>query len=320
MQTQFPQTYPRPVLDVLRAMNVEDIQVVGTASLPSIEYSADVDAHDIVPNLSAKQFQDVIRRLKKLPVKIGDIKCGSDESKRVIPIDAHIKDCEVIGYPAAKTPVEFLEAKASHKEHILRWTPEEVLRGKKGAFTLSKALKTPGTVKVDTLVFAEGRYIEVTCVYITKFTSPEVVERELKESVLANVYDGNLFKAYRRIFSLARLEDDTPTVDALLQVFNSELGALYQILGDIQVLQDAGRLSKKNVAKEVEGLRTRLSTIRTSSTLLKGEPGLDKELFRLPSPLAYSSLERRLNTILQDATRHTTQAIGLYPIPHKYLP
>ncbi len=324
---EFPLNYARPIVDVLHAMSVNGtIRVVGTSSLRAVQYSADVDAQEDVPSLSDKQFKGVIRRLQKLKgVRIGDIKCGSDESKRVIPADAHIHDCHVVGYDESMPPIQFLEAKASHKEHILRWTPQQVLKGRDGSMTLKEALKTPGTIKVDTLVFSDGRFIEVSCVYKTSYTYEGSMSQELKESVLANLYDGNLFKAYRRIFSVARLEQDLPTIQALIEVFNGDLGNLYTILSDIQVLQDSSGLPKTLLAEEIEGFRTRLASIWTLPSLLKQEPSLDKDIARLSvSPLRSSrlltTLEERLSRILQDATPSAMEAIGLYPIPHKYLP
>lgn len=282
-EKEFPRNYEPTVVEVLEAMSLTgdgaNLRVIGSASLRRIQYAGDYDANEVSTkpmSWIAKALGDVIRRLKKIPLLvIGDIKCG-----------------EKNGEP-------------------IRWTPKEIESG----VGLEEALKTGGRTKIDTMaVVSTGRYVEIGCVYLygamAKPPDEQDLIKELEISVKEELADKNYWKALKRLFSIARLEDSKSAaarVERLSNIFNSDLGRLYAVISDIGVLEYLieNRVGREDImAAEIAGFRSRLSNIWTLPEFIKAEPGFDKSLEKAAdAPREALTLLRRLKgrfmTILQ---------------------
>lgn len=282
-EKEFPRNYEPSVVEVLEAMSLtgdgENIRVIGSASLRRIQYAGDYDANEVSKkplDWIARALGGVIRRLKKIPLLvIGDIKCG-----------------EKNGEP-------------------IRWTPNEIEKG----VGLVEALATGGRTKIDTMaVVTSGRYVEIGCVYLygemAKPPNEKDLIKELEGAVEEELADKNYWKALKRLFSIARLEDTKAAarrVERLSDIFNSDLGRLYAVVSDIGVLEYLieNRVGRESImASELAGFKSRLSNIWTLPEFIKAEPGFDKSLDKaIESPRDALALLRRLKgrftTILQ---------------------
>lgn len=288
MEKDFPRNYDADVVDVLQALSLtgdgRNIKVIGSASLRSIQYAGDYDANEISRESRetiAKQLRQVIKRLKKIPLLvIGDIKCGEEHG---VPI---------------------------------RWTPDEMAAGKKPGITLREALNLTGKTKIDTMaVVAGGRYVEIGCVYLfgddVKPPDDDVLVQQLTEAMAEEERDGNYWKALKRLFSIARLTDDKVRIDRLTPIFNSDLGRLYSVVSDVDILIKLLQDKKGNKAiikQEVDGFRGRLSNIWRLPEFIKAEPGFDRSIERAvdePQKMLpiLSWLHARLYALLQSEAR-----------------
>ena len=108
----YPLGYPPEVFETIDAISFskgKDVVILGSGSLRSQQYSADVDAFesttisgnsraDALKN-TADRFQTMIRDVLKRPLTyFMDFKCGSVEDWRVIHPDAHVSNGKVRGY------------------------------------------------------------------------------------------------------------------------------------------------------------------------------------------------------------------------------
>ena len=285
-EKKFPRNYEPTVVDVLEAMSLtgtgRNIRVVGSASLRRIQYAGDYDAHDIsresIPTI-AKQLGDVVRRLKKIPLLvIGDIKCG-----------------EWKGEP-------------------IRWTPSEI---EEGGAALEDALHTEGKTKIDAIaVVSGGRYVEISCLYLygDKVVPPDesVLVKELETAVQDELDAGNYWKALKRYFSILRLtEKNEKKQQRLVDIFNSDLGRLYTVISDIDVLEYLIENEKGRgdiMSREIAGFKARLSNIWSLPEFIKAEPGFDKTLDKASEkPRAALTMLRRLkgrlDSLLQEEAK-----------------
>ena len=209
----YPENYPSDAMAILDAMSFsggKDVKVLGSMSLRSQQYAGDYDAYEIVKRTGkvdkvldelASEFQSLIKNLRGMPnVFIGDIKAGSVEEWRVIPLDAGLVNGKIEGYNAVSSkkkvdelyrakvitegekrsadellkdrpsPEDFLIARKKLKFHIVRWSVPEVLNGSKVVrgrrFTLQEAFSSPVISKLDTIGLVQNnKYTDFSIIY-----------------------------------------------------------------------------------------------------------------------------------------------------------
>ena len=209
----YPENYPSDAMAILDAMSFsggKEVKVLGSMSLRSQQYAGDYDAFEIVKRTGSKEkvlddlaseFQTIIKNLRGMPsVFIGDIKAGSVEEWRVIPLDAGLVDGKIVGYNPIQSkakvdalykakvitegekrsadellkdspsPEDFLIARKKIKFHIVRWSVPEVLNGSKVVrgrrFTLQEAFSSPVISKLDTIGLVQNnKYTDFSIIY-----------------------------------------------------------------------------------------------------------------------------------------------------------
>lgn len=92
-------------------------------------------------------------------------------------------------------------------------------------------------LKIDYIIYTD-RLIELSIIYAFK---PVPSDEELL-SLLSNDFsmykkDGNLFKAYKRLFAYARLKKEYSKMKVLTELFNSETGRLYSINSNLKAIK-----------------------------------------------------------------------------------
>jgi hypothetical protein len=308
----------------------------------------------------ARQWQANIKRLRALPdVFIGDIKCGSIPQWEVVPQAARLVDGKIVGYnplrsravvdrlAAAKiiTPTEataarellpdrldvplFLRAKQEIKFHIIRWTPAEILTGRKKlrdgrVIRLSQACRLPGMAKMDAIGKVQGsRFTEFSVIYEFRNKGKVLnpyrydIRESLREAAVAYKQDGNYFKVLKRLYTLARYENDLETVKELTPLLNSDLGRLYHIVADMRTLVSLLQQPRVPIAEiryEVDQFVGRLSGIYKLEDVLKNEGEVIGRLHSIvkmakgPMAKALDRLADQLDGYLQYATKHVLES------------
>lgn len=279
VEKEFPRNYPTSVVEVLKAMSLSNgkgMKVIGSGSLRSIQWAGDYDANEIIkgtPATLAKGFQAAIKRLQKLVnVYIGDIKMGGT------------------------------------LEDPLRWTPAQILAGKNGHTSLEEAVSHKATRKIDTIGHVLGRYVEISCVYLLpdEELTDKAIVKVLRTEIKDYLDEENYWKAVKRYFSIQRLTN-TAKADAMVPIFNGDLGRLYAVISDIKTLLymlENHKGDKKLIKQEVDDFRHRLSNIWRMKEFMKKEPDFDKAIDKAsasPGELEtiLGRLEKNFDAILQ---------------------
>ena len=150
------------------------------------------------------------------------------------------------------------------KYHILRWSMEEVLDGKKfingETILLKDALKDNTLVKVDEITFIQGNIMEVTniwilgyiknkndtndkVIYINPFSDATIyLPRDIEKLYWSDMWY-NPFKMVKRIFSLLRLGSyvNEPESQSILRklfpFLSSNTSMLYQIKSELDTME-----------------------------------------------------------------------------------
>lgn len=331
---KLPDDYANDVIEVLRLMsftNLKGLSLMGSAELKAQLYAGDYDAYEVVnvPSVAwaVRKFQSMIRNLLKSPLTyIGDIKMGSIEEWKVIGDEATIKNGNVVGYKPQQikkklkalyeqriisrqewedgdamlkpsiTPYQLLEIKRDLRFNILRWTPQEVLKGYKKLhdgrhFTLADAITSPTLSKMDCISWVQGnRYTEFSVIYEFYYKKRLLngliknAELALKESTYQLYHERNFYKMAKRMFALARLQKQYGLLKVLSALFNGDLGRLYIVYGDIgtmeYMVENLRHLPAKRIHFEIDQFHNRLANI-TLPKYLQEQPQIMEIIDRI---------------------------------------
>lgn len=334
--------FSKGVLDVLRAMSFPGGGVLlhGSAIVRSQQYFGDYDGVQRVKvkrlSTTARDFGTILKRLRAMPnVRIGDIKCGEVDEWNVLG-DAKVVDGKIVGFnvvhaktvldgikwsshsptelDAIRTPFDLLDAKKTFKDHVVRWTPSEVIAGEKTLndgrrYTLEEGFKT-GMTKLDVVAIVNARAVEFSLIYEFEMNGtvlnplPTGVADALREDILY-YSKTNPFKALKRRFALAKIEKDIPTGRLLTPILNSDLGRLYRLVGRVKTLADTD-LPTSDLLPQVDLLREDLGSLFTLTDVLRKDSeliGRLNEILRHPVKSKFPPFEKHLQAILNHNTR-----------------
>jgi hypothetical protein len=294
----------------------------------------------------AAKLQDIVKDVRTLNgVYFGDIKIGEIPDWNIFNANARVVDGKVSGFnrteskgrvdalrqqniisPAeakeahalltnATDPLSFLEARKTLRFHILRWRPADILEGamvyRDKVIKLEDAIASGGLVKVDAIANFNDRFTELSVIYDIFINgerltaSPAPLVPSLIEDI-AYYSESNPFKALKRTFSLARHYKTLSVIKTLVPVLNSDLGRLYQLIGDMSTLVDL--LERPNapvsrIREAIDDFRSRLGFIYDLPDVLRDETetlGEIVAILKLPSP---SRMRDRLASLRDDLQR-----------------
>lgn len=244
--------FMNPLLQVFDKLSIETkYKVLGAASLRSTLYINDYDLHDFFKSNSSNALNRITQHFKKLfkdtykdsSKWITDFKCGIN--------------------PYGTT----------EEERKMRWDRYEIARGYKiikgHKIYFKDCILDPTIMKIDYVVLMNGQFVEISENYnITiKGNSNKIYssfEEEMKEEIKKYKKE-NLFKAYKREFSLLRyLDKDKKRQAQLIQLFNSEAGYLNKIISELKLVllmteQTFRAVSVKDVVMNLQIIKQRLS-------------------------------------------------------------
>lgn len=282
-----------------------DIDLQNTVSMPSVE-------------AVAAELREIVKRLQFLETYIGDVKCGEIREWNPFRPNAIIQDKKITNFnikesqsiiaaipataisPAerkralellekATDPYGFLEAKKEIRYHILRWKPAQLLEGAmiyRGLrITLVDAIKTKGMIKIDVVADID-RFTEMSMIYNISIKGTLITAKppNLILSIAEDVsyYNKkNPFKAVKRLFSLAKATGNKKGADALIPILNSDLGRLYQIVGDLEVLKGLSEQPSPpwiDIRAQLDEIKARMGNIYTLRDFLREEHDIIGEI------------------------------------------
>lgn len=208
----------------------EPITIQGSAKLKIQRYYSDIDLFSQISEpQSAQKIYDQIRLILK--------RSQEDRCRNLYFIELKVQNTD--------------ESKTKFN-NIADFTQTAFLRAISG--------KNLDYVKIDFVLYLANTMTELSVIY--NFTEPKSVEDPLKalqDEVAEYTREGNLFKAKKRLFSIYNIEGKTEDMVRLTRLFNSPIGALYQMNAQLKAVKlllehhtdDASRARAKFVLKEL---------------------------------------------------------------------
>lgn len=258
-------SYSLPVQKAIHLVSIEsDVNPVGSFAY-KLAYPGDIDIREKIVECCTEQevvkkiaqdIKNLVRNIIGQPgYYLADFKAGLDER-----------------YPS------------DSNAFIIRWNEHDLLRGYKilpGNYRvdLERALLDPTIVKLDIWAPIEGRYVEVSNFMIIEVEEPDGVTYPLNglqpdyiESIKGDVDryfnkdNLNAFKATKRMLLLAIAYEDGQMIEKIVPLINSNLGLMYQLVGDINTIVDM--VEKLDIRSpyeyfymELDNMKNRLSFI-----------------------------------------------------------
>jgi hypothetical protein len=214
------------------------------------------------------------------------------------------------------TPLKSIQARKQLRFGILRWTPKDVLKGhlklrNKKVISLYEAFETSGITKVDVISWSNNKYNEFSNIILwNNYTKQQNPIESIRENIVEYLHDKNYLKVLKRIFSLSKLLEDSVTEEKCISILNSEIGYLYTIVADLEVLAEmkkiVSKIEKKNIEYEMQTL-----TDRVAKAYFDGN--------KRPKRASFSLLPK-LYSILQYETYKIMKQESLLPVKNIYLP
>lgn len=208
----------------------EPITIQGSAKLAIQKYYSDIDLFSQINEpTSAQKIYDQIRLILKRVV--------DDRCRNLYFIELKVQNTD--------------ESKTKFNT-IKDFTQSAFLRAIDG--------KNLDYIKIDFVLYLANTMTELSVIY--NFTEPTSVEDPLKalqDEVAEYTKEGNLFKAKKRLFSIYNIEGKTADMVRLTRLFNSPIGALYQMNAQLKAVKlllehhsdDAAKARAKFVLKEM---------------------------------------------------------------------
>jgi hypothetical protein len=222
--------------------------------------------------------------------------------------DAELKAARAMLKPHLTLP-EQVEARKELRFGVLRWTPAEVAKGTKTfrgrTIRLEDAMRSSGITKVDLVAWVKDKYVEVSDIILwTKGGKPyaKVPDpiRSIQEDIAVMEQEERFMKLAKRMYSIAKVKGYVRDQEALLEVLNSHLGAIYVVLGDLELLQEFPSATKSKRRQQLDLMRDRMAKLFYDE--FDGQmPSVD-----------------HLRTVLEKETKKALVKRGLYPLSKHY--
>jgi len=245
---------------------------------------------------------------------------------------------------ARPSPSDFYEIQDLLKYHTVRWTPATIKDGFTTLtggrrYTLKEAFSSPSYIKLDVIAFVQhSRYTDFSILYLLQNRGVPINKvnmtnssniQSIKENIQELLLKNNYFKAYKRMFSLARKYKDTTLITSLNTILNSDLGGLYSVLSDIgtlrYLLENEEHLSNERILYELDQFRARLGNVYSINTpdqvlqqLLSLQSLPKTKQGRQYMDKIIADIEDQLTRLLSTGAKKKGTEVGILPISKKY--
>ena len=273
----------------LLVFSINNASILGSYSDPQIHYPSDIDIFEMVghnSNILSQKFQQKIKKIMShANLFITDIKIGTLPELKVIDESMYFSktgrllryrpqesrkrlkqllDDQFISQAEYDSGIKLLVDNPDHVQaelikdnlrfHVLRWTPQEVMSGKKTVrgieITLEDALSNPGLFKMDILAFNNEKYQEISIIYNMDHHVNVHPKRSIKSDSLRMLQLNKHLKAVKRMLALLKYEelyegkDHNKKILEMTTFLNKDIGELSQISNDLTVLLDLPNKTK----------------------------------------------------------------------------
>lgn len=241
---------------------------------------------------------------------------------------------------------EWYEIRKEIRPNIIRWKPKELIRGWKiirgnKKYYLEQGVASEVITKLDIITYVNNRYTEFSNIYefrvvdskgkrvkkLNDFNMNPLLS--MKQDVITYTALGNYFKALKRLYAFyvykyeyrGKNRDNLKIIEQLSEILNSDLGIIYTIIGDIDVIillieENEGDINK--IKSVIDNFINRLSGIFSSDEYISQEKSIlskirgileSNNLNKIKNDLEI--LNERIKKILNNDTKELMQEYNI---------
>jgi len=227
---------------------------------------------------------------------------------------------------------------------VLRWKTKDILNGyltlRTGEkYPLEKAIQDPALFKMDVIALMnDGMFQEFSMIYDLRVKGRRLnihrvdTLQNLSRDIVFYSYAKNWFKVLKRLFSYFNYifkyvsngkVEAVEILEKLYEILNSDLGILYSITQDLQVLsfliENEKDVPMNQIKEEVEGFVDRLANVYSVNAYLAQEPKILAKIHQIVSGRSNPenvnedllTLDEKVSAILSRATFQQINEKGL---------
>ena len=261
------------IVEPVEAFSIQGkYKIIGSNSYRALRYANDYDIQTDIKGNNMDYLEKITQHFKKQFVKaksseniwITDFKCGMDERLSYFgdytdaDIQQYIKNpfltdsqIKTILDGSETDRIEYIKSL-----FVLRWDYNDIIKGYKTLFDGTKkyfkdCLLDKTIMKIDLLILVGNQLAEISENYTIKIGDKtnqikgSNTKKELQNSLQYDIdkfRKTNSFKSLKRLYSLFLLEGEKKNrviINKLIDFFNSQVGALYQVKSELDVLKVA---------------------------------------------------------------------------------
>jgi len=162
----------------------------------------------------------------------------------------------------------------------LRWTIYDIVKGVNNGVSFNDALKKKSIIKIDIISLINGKFYEISEVYKIcldgkcniDYNLDDVIE-DITTEYTEKVKSGNYMKALKKMYSIIKLKNDKdPSLNILLEYFNSPIGLLYRNNSELQTML----IVLENAKFDLDEIKNSLEIIKEQISAFPVPVELDK--------------------------------------------
>jgi hypothetical protein len=218
---------------------------------------------------------------------------GDYDLMTIIPVnqtaeEAYRQFTRILSRALSEDDVYFIELKLQTQDgKKVRFHPKQTFALKQ----LQNVWSDIDFVKIDFIVRASSRFVELSVIYKFSKDTPTTTEylQMLRDDIEQLVREKEWYKALKREFSIAKIQNERNKMKRLTAVFNSDLGALYQKISNLEAIQLVlenydDPLTEKKALLNLQDLKLSIPLTQINATALADR----KRLNATAKPLYYS--------------------------------
>lgn len=265
----YPLDYPLEVQKGIKLLSVnpKNVLVFGTSSIKSMLYAGDIDLREFMPLQDhAKAMQKIVRQIMNdkdygSRYIIGDIKAGNTRVGKILNnLLGDIINCQIINYDPIELRRMFKQFninkevpdqidieewmklfKVIHDIKIIRWTPDEILKGiHRSGISLKDVTLDSALNKIDMYFYYNGKYVEMTTVMDDGTETNEKIIKGLRKNLLSFLYADppNYLKVIKRANAISRLTGNCNYIEKVKDFLVGNVALLNSVKNDLDVLPE----------------------------------------------------------------------------------
>ena len=241
--------------------NIHNIIVIMDILEPKPKSHYDAELVKIIRNLKFKNYPIELKGSASISSQqyFSDYDLFSNISKPTSSEDIYTEIMDILKKMEKIPGIYFVELKIQNLDGSKKkWFPKEEI----DKTDFIEAIDQLDFIKIDFITYIDYKFMELSILY--KFSDTKMTPAEYMKSIKGDIKElkgeRRFYKVLKRYFNIFKIKGDTEKLLYLNEIFNSDLGMLYQKISNLEAILKLlefykDDLTKKKVRLNLKGMR-----------------------------------------------------------------